>query len=145
MSRKKNGIQTLAIRYKTGRVIIFDQVGTVKLEIGGTVPFSVEIGSKFIDCAEILHLVINGKLYTFPDPIAAAPDFRVDDSLLKGRSYLGMDAFETIRSYLPGADKPIDIFAEKEKLSMPTEADALKLLKVNTMKIAKREKGINKK
>jgi hypothetical protein len=56
-----------------------------------------------------------------------------------------MDAFDTIRSYLPGADKPIDIFAEKEKLPMPTEADAMKLLKVNTMNIAKREKGINKK
>ena len=143
--KKKNGIKSLGIRYKTGRVLIFDQVGTVKLKIGGSVPFRVGIGSTFIDCAEIMHLVINGNLYTFPDPIAGDPNLQVDSSLLKGRSYLGMDAFDTIRSYLPGSDKSIYILCDKENLPMPTEVDAMKLLKVNTMKIAKREKNINKK
>lgn len=141
---KKKSIRTIGIRFKNGRVMIFDQVGTVKLEIGGGVPFSVEIGNKLIDCAEILHLVINGKLYTFPDPIAGDPNMRVDETLMKGRSYLGMDAFDVIRSYLPGSDKPIDIFSDKENLPMPTEVDALKLLKVNAMKVAKHEKRMKK-
>ena len=102
-------IRQIGVQFTNSTVKIYSNYPSVELEVGharDTSPYRVKINGDTIGCETIAKLIIDDKIYTFPDPFIEPtyqdPDWF--DEKLAWRKSLGNDCFTVIEEALDSSE-----------------------------------------